>query len=249
MLKYYKLDSFIYKLTTHLTGFNLTCAICGDELFNNRYHNLCEYCYNQLTLNEGKECKLCGSIIPSTSPSEYCSYCANEKVYYDALRAAVVMDGFSRRFVLEVKANHCLDYAKIMAEFMYEKFLKLDFNVDIATPVPKFITGKTHFNHSEKIAIEFCRLSNLPLSDALIKSVKTEGQESKSREQRAKNVSQSFSITDKNDFMNKNVLIIDDVRTTGATMNECAKTLKLKAQAKLVYGISFSGTKTVIPTE
>jgi len=87
------------------------------------------------------------------------------------------------------------------------------------------------------------------LSDSVIRKRNTRTQTGLSREQRQRNVKGAFKFTGKVDLCGKNLLLVDDVLTTGATMSECARTLK-SAGADKVWGVTLAvaaGTGTGQP--
>jgi len=108
----------------------------------------------------------------------------------------------------------------------------------IPVPLAKKKQKERGFNQSELIAKELALFYSLPLStNNLIKIKQTLSQTQLNKEQRKNNVAAAFLIKKPKMFSGKTVFLIDDVVTTGATMNECAKILK-QAKAKKVYGIT-----------
>lgn len=108
-----------------------------------------------------------------------------------------------------------------------------------AVPLYKSKLKQRGFNQSEEIAKHLSSFLNIPLlPNVLIKTEKTLPQMSLNKEQRLKNVSDCFKVNSekKNQINNKNILLVDDVFTTGATMEECAKILK-QNHAQSVWGV------------
>jgi ComF family protein len=108
-----------------------------------------------------------------------------------------------------------------------------------AVPLHKSKLKQRGFNQAEEIAKHLSNFLDIPfLSDVLIKTKKTLPQMSLNKDQRLKNVSDCFKINPqkKNQIAKKNILLVDDVFTTGATMEECAKILK-ENRAQSVWGV------------
>ena len=84
---------------------------------------------------------------------------------------------------------------------------------------------KRGFNQCEVIAKHLSEELNIPVSKSLIKIKDTKEQKSLSKEERYKNIKDAFEIRDKK-ILNKRILLIDDVVTTGATLLECEKIFK-----------------------
>ncbi|MFH1207312.1 MAG: ComF family protein [Patescibacteria group bacterium] len=106
------------------------------------------------------------------------------------------------------------------------------------TPVPLHARRLKNrgFNQSELIAKEIGRLAGLPSVELLVRTCYTESQMSLTRAERLKNVLGAFSIKSDFEKMPENVIIIDDVATTLATLHECASVLKSHG-AKTVWGL------------
>lgn len=113
-------------------------------------------------------------------------------------------------------------------------------NIDLITPVPLHHLKKAErgYNQAYYIAKGISRQTNIPLANRLIKRIKfTQTQTTLSLEEREKNVREAFKVRKKHGFKGKNILIVDDVITTGATTNECARIL-LKAGAGKILAAS-----------
>lgn len=93
------------------------------------------------------------------------------------------------------------------------------------------------FNQSQLLAKDIAKLLEVEICDVLRKNKATSKQAGTNKSQRSKNLKGKFAV--KKDIVPENVMIIDDVHTTGATLNECAALLKSNG-AKFVYGYAFS---------
>ena len=109
--------------------------------------------------------------------------------------------------------------------------------VDFATAVPvtKRRRNALGYNHAEVLAGEFCRLSSLPCRfDVLLKVVDNTSQSQLSAGERAANVRGVYTVAKDAELSGKCVLLIDDVLTTGSTLNECAAALKEAGARRVV---------------
>lgn len=117
-----------------------------------------------------------------------------------------------------------------------------DFSGFYIIPVPLEIKRMKWrgFNQSQELAKKLSVFLNLPLlSDCLLKTKKTLNQADLEDEERKENVRDSFACPDKEKIKDKNILLIDDVFTTGATMEECARVLK-KSGAQKIIGLTIA---------
>jgi ComF family protein len=96
---------------------------------------------------------------------------------------------------------------------------------------------KRGFNQSEEIAKLISESTGIKLSTNLVKTKETKPQMELNRNERIENVKNCFAIIDKKEIENKTILLLDDVYTTGTTMDQCAKVLKENG-AKEVWGLS-----------
>lgn len=141
------------------------------------------------------------------------------------------------RFKFSSDRNAHTYFAEYMAESVKEKFGTVEF--DLVTCVPQ--TGRRKrqrgYNQSALLAKSCARLLGLPCKEALLKTRNTKDQHKLKAKERAENLKGAFSVNDTSVINGKTVLLCDDIKTTGATLNECRKTL-LKAGAKEVYCVT-----------
>jgi ComF family protein len=203
-------------------------------------------------------CDDCLSLI-EISKFQYCPFCRPPKITKDGKSCKVHkkhLDGLfsaaSYKEALVKKAIHLFKYQPNLlglAEPLSSLIIShLDFLgnkhlsgfVLVAIPIHKSKLKQRGFNQSEEIAKELSKKINgtLFLKDALLKIKKTPPQRELKRKEREKNIKGVFVVNPKKlDFIkNKKVLLVDDVFTTGSTMEEAAKVLK-KAGAKKVFGV------------
>ena len=127
--------------------------------------------------------------------------------------------------------------AGYMAESAKEKFSGVEF--DLVTCVPQTARRKRQrgYNQSALLAKGCAKQLGLPCKEALLKTRNTKDQHKLKAKERAENLKGAFSVNDTSVINGKTVLLCDDIKTTGATLNECRKTL-LKAGAKEVYCVT-----------
>jgi ComF family protein len=103
----------------------------------------------------------------------------------------------------------------------------LDQKFDVIIPVPLHAVRKRKrgYNQSEEFAKGLSRSLNIPFTDALARITQTETQTRKSKLSRWQNVSEVFQVKNVNEVQNQHVLLVDDVITTGATIEACAQVL------------------------
>lgn len=162
------------------------------------------------------------------------------KPRYDGVIAPHYHEDGSREMIYNLKFKGRKELVSVIGLDMYnvyESYLKSK-DIDCICYVPcRFkSTFKRGYNHVRLLAKFVSKISGLPNMQAL-KLIKDKvPQHTLSRKERIENIKGAFGYTDKCDVKGKNVIVVDDIMTTGATFNECAKMLK-KAGAKRVYGL------------
>lgn len=132
-----------------------------------------------------------------------------------------------------------------LAEIIAEHFILTKKNTNdiwensVLIPVPLYIKKQKNrgYNQSEELALELSKIIQVPVvPDVLLKIKETFAQAKLTKEQRMKNLKNTFIVKNLNKIKNKKVFLIDDIYTTGSTITECAKTLKNNG-VKQVWGI------------
>ncbi len=208
---------------------------------------LCMECWNQIQFITDPLCSCCGL------PFEYkmgedvlCGECMRERPAYSRGRAAFKYDEHSRQLILRLKYQDQAWLATIYGKWLMAAGKELVAASDVIIPVPlhywRFVGRR--YNQSALLASALAKTSNLPiLSDALRRTRRTTPQTGLTRKQRADNVRGAFTINSRyaDSLKGKSVLLIDDVMTTGSTINVCTKTL-LKAGAQQVNILTLART-------
>ncbi len=218
------------------------CINCGRDIFDET--GFCTDCIKKVVFNNGKTCKRCGVGIDGAE--DYCGNCTFDKIYFDKSFAVFSYEGIIQHAILEMKFNNKGRYAKVFARYLVFMAVKQNIEFDIVCFPPMSAKSKRerNYNQSELLAEYFCDIldRNDCCVDALVKVRETERQEQLNKQDRKVNLKGSYKINPQIDVKGKRVLVIDDVKTTGATVNECAKVLK-KAGAVSVTGLTVSARK------
>lgn len=211
------------------------CNACGKEIFYGKY--FCGNCEKELPYNDKTVCEHCGREIKN--PADYCTTCKGVLVSVDKARSAFCYRKPVSGLIKKAKYAN----AKYLFDFFAEKlayiYLKNGFATETVCFVPMSAQRlkKRKYNQSEILARKVAALINLPVSDCIVKTKETKRQAGLGRTERLKNLTDSFRVADKVSVRGKNVLLIDDVTTTGATAEAVSAKLK-KAGAIRVFFLS-----------
>ncbi len=169
------------------------------------------------------------ALIPNSDNHLFCCFSG---FYYG--------DPLIRQTIINLKFNGMTSIAKIHADYLSKMSFSYLNSVDIVTCVPLSKGRKRWrgFNQAELIATAYANFTGKPYDDLLKKLRSNSIQSTISNENdRKSNVKGMYEVLDPEKIKGKNILIIDDVFTTGSTMKECAKMLK-KGGAANVFGMT-----------
>lgn len=173
-------------------------------------------------------CRVCGK--PVKSGSTVCSECRSGKVYFRGAASVFEFSGLMQEAIYRLKYDGEVNLAPLLGAFMAEKLVEKGWDIDLIIPVPLHPDrlSERGFNQSYLLSKEIGRECGIDVSDSILKRVVyTKSQVSLSRLERMFNVKNAFHADNGDDIKNKSILIVDDIMTTGATLNECSKAISI----------------------
>lgn len=222
---------------------NHKCLCCNKERPDGSPFDLCKNCCDKFVAITGDVCDKCGEMV--ISGNKICDRCKRTEYYFDKNISFAVYNEVSAKIVKKLKYNGVRFLAREISKMLTQKISEDDeFDFVTFVPLSKNRFAERGFNQAELIAKYFAKINNFKIYDVLNKCENEIHQAGLSAKERMKNISGTFSVKDsaKEIVKGKSVLIVDDVFTTGATLSECAKTLK-KAGAIKIFTITFAKTE------
>lgn len=220
---------------------NYSCLCCGMDVFDNPYV-ICDDCKKDLPFLTGNICVRCGE--PFGADGMVCKRCKKKTHAYDRAIAPFEYSDKIRSLIIGLKYEKKKYQAKALARFMADEFVKSKLYANVIIPVPlceKRLKSRG-YNQSKLIADELSRHTSIKVMDnVLIRVKETPKQAELNYAERQTNMRDAFKVKNKKLVKDKFVLLVDDVYTTGATVGECARMLKL-AGAKAVYVLTAAHT-------
>lgn len=219
------------------------CPSCREPVGDGA--GLCAACWSKLAPIERPFCEKLG--IPFTydpGPGIYSMQAIADPPAYARARAAVRYDDIARSMVHALKYGDRLDLAPVMARWMARAGGELLTDAEIVVPVPLHWRRMwaRRFNQSATLAKLLAAPHAVPVSHTALKRVKaTPQQVGLSKTERAVNVQGAFRVdaAGKAEIARRHVLLVDDVLTSGATVDTCSRTL-LRAGARQVDVLVFA---------
>ena len=219
------------------------CGILGEKI-------LCDTCAQGIIYLDEPYCRLCGHLFQlSESAQRYCPRCREKPLHFDGARSVGLHTGTLRRAILNFKFENCRRLEQPLGELLARRFLReveteggLPFKqVDCLVPVPLHPRRRNWrgFDQALHLARVMAPLLGLPVvSDALLRVRPTTPQVQLTPDQRRENMRRAFQPAG-DALQGRNLLLIDDVYTTGATADEAARGAKAGGAAH-VYVLTIS---------
>lgn len=219
----------------------ICCGCAGRVLEPGKL--LCGRCAAEIVPLRVPLCPTCGRP-DAAAGSPTCDQCPDSNVFFAAARAATPFGGIAKVLVEKLKYSGCTEYAPVMAErmlaVMSEHFSSIEF--DAIVPVPLFAARERErgFNQSRLLAQEIAAARGIRTDSRAVRRIRaTRTQTRLSRAERADNIRGAFQAPRPEEVRGRAFLLADDVFTTGATLNECAKVL-IEAGAVSVHCLAFA---------
>ncbi len=193
----------------------------------------------ELQFIENPFCKKCGIPFSFEIDAEcICAACMEIEPFFDQTRCPVVYNDASRRLILNFKFNDKTSFVHTFTPWMIRAGKELIYDSDYIIPIPLHPKKlrQRRFNQAALLAHEIAKkTSGNYLPDGLVSTRLTSPQKGLSKKRRVANVGGAFAIHDNhlNAFAHKKVLLIDDIFTTGATLNEASRMLKNAGAAEV----------------
>jgi len=234
------------------------CRICGDPLLNISRLPVCPECLSGMHPVVGKVCSICGERVLSAFAERdsddlmRCPMCRRIDRPYERAVAYGSYDGGLRELVHLLKYNGVRPAARVLGRMLAESMAGLQPELEqssvLVIPVPLY-KGKRRqrgFNQAEAIAKEALNIDSaghrLQLrTDVLLRIRETKSQIGLTSHQRRENMRGAFAVAKASDIAGHEVIVVDDVYTTGTTVSECARVLR-RAGASQVWVVTVART-------
>src|SRR6266436_1612406 len=214
------------------------CVSCRARV--GEAYSLCAKCWNAISFIEGAMCSRCGTPFDVDPGSEtVCGACHMKPHDFTQARSLFRYDDASKPLILAFKHGDRLDHAPAFARWLERTGRPLFADIDVLVPVPlhRWRLWKRRYNQAAVLAERLGKLAQRPHDPlALERSRATKSQgEMPSAKARRRNVLKAFRVPNSklDRVRNRNILLVDDVFTTGATLDACARALKRAGAARV----------------
>jgi len=211
------------------------CLACGEEV--SAAHALCAGCWRKLTFLDEPCCACCGlPFAYDFGTGALCGACARATPAYDRARSALRYDEGSRPLVLSFKHGDRLHGAPAYGDWMRRAGASMLGDADLLIPVPLHWSRllRRRYNQAAILAYAIRERGGPPVApDALRRHRRTASQGNFGADRRRRNVRHAFGLKPGMNVRGLKIVLIDDVLTTGATVEECARVLKRNGAARV----------------
>lgn len=218
------------KLFKDIFSAKYSCAICQREISKGEI--LCDSCKVDMPLIGENSCYICGRYV--TSDAKVCEACVGKPKNFDNGKVIFVYKDKIKHMVWRFKFNHALDLLNFLIPLSKDKIKEFNEQIDFVTFVPmrRYAHLVRGYNQSEMFAKSVSQNCQIAFFGEIEKVRNTKKQKTLNFATRKKNLKGAFNVF--GDVKGKTVLVVDDVLTTGATLDEIAIALKKKGAKRVL---------------
>lgn len=225
---------------------DIYCLACGKPIDPGHLYSLCEECLNEIIWANRKNCRICGKPLEDWYPEECCSECLSGVRYFERGVTCFLYKGGVRNMIRDLKYHGKMHIARVLGQILADKILYEDLSFDLGIPVPMNEKKEKQrgYNQAELIGRFACRCLNKPfLKDGLLRTRWTIPMNTLTAQERRNNLKGAFQVPEKHReaIRGRTILLIDDIYTTGSTMNECTRALLEGGAARVRIASAASG--------
>lgn len=215
--------------------------MCGEILFPDE-EGACDRCKKTLSYVEEPLCRICGREIYNESDA-LCSNCEEHRFSFEYSRSIINYDDKISESLAQIKYKNKLEYLYFFTDCIEKRgkaiIDAMNPQAFLFVPVHKKRLRKRGFNQAEVIAREMSRIFSIPCLDLLGRKKETRAMKNLGSHERFHNLKDAFYLKTENikKGLPRSVCIVDDIFTTGATMDACS-TLALENGIEKVYGFT-----------
>lgn len=226
-----------------------TCLFCPTPIRTHRYaklwKQLCSACQLRLQVIDSPFCQVCGRVLKQAK-TNICSDCyAVHPVEWVYNRSVFEYNPFVKQLIWRYKYRGQEKLAEplgwFMAEILEQHWGRRKFTLTYV-PLHQHRLSERGFNQAERLASVIGKTLRLPVMELLVRNRMTHRQSEKGRRERLSSLVGAFSIktgVDLKQLHDRDILLVDDIYTTGATLRECSKPFKRQG-VKTIYSITIA---------
>ena len=208
------------------------CQLCQNERADAKNGFVGAKCWQQIRFIRPPFCERCGLPFDGDLTTSFeCSNCREMELHFSSARSAAVAKTAVLEIIHRYKYQRQLWFEPFLADLLLREALPVlrGQNWDFIVPVPlhPLKQREREFNQAARLAKHLSDATKIPLNEKILRRVKTTATQTRlTREQRAENMRRAFAVRKNTKLTGERIVLVDDVFTTGATTNACAKMLR-----------------------
>lgn len=240
---------------------SLYCICCGKIINKTRTYTLCNDCMSECKWANGPSCKKCGKPLSERNPRNLCFNCIENSHQFDRGYCCTEYGSIERSIAFALKYKAHTEIAPIIAEIMFDRMISIFPDLgsdyyDYIVPIPMY-RGKRlirGFNQAELISGEFAKMTGIKhMPNILIRTRDSHALKGLDPDKRRNVIQGAFAINEdsrsskngSNNIIGKRFLLIDDIYTTGATVDEASRILREGGASRIDF-LSFASGADVV---
>lgn len=224
-------------------GLNLlyppVCQLCHDQRAEATEGFVCAKCWAHVRFIRAPFCERCGLPFMGELTAPFvCTNCNDLKLYFTSARSAVVAKTVVLEAIHHYKYSGALWFENFLAGLLVREaalgLAKEKWDCIVPVPLHPVKLREREYNQAGRLAAHLARATKIPLNEKLLRRVNpTATQTLLTREERAANMKNAFAIRPGQRLAGKRIVLVDDVFTTGATTNACARALQVAGATEI----------------
>lgn len=230
---------------------DIYCISCGSLIDKTREYALCDSCMEKFHWLGSKTCEKCGKILDETYRHQLCYDCRAFDHDFDRGFTCVQYGLYERGVLMDYKYKGKSYIGRKLGDILYDRMALEDVEYDLIVPVPMHRKKQRQrgYNQAAVMALRFaCRCGKTCASELLQRTRQTAPMKGLGAFERHENLREALAVSPSNryEIEGRRILLIDDIYTTGSTLDECSRVLR-KAGAEKVYALTFACGANIKP--
>lgn len=226
-----------------------SCSSC-KKMTESNDRPLCAECFSQLKFIKPPHCTCCGRTFSSGKDNHLCGDCLKSSWHFEKARSIFVYEEIIAGLIHRLKYSGDMTGLETFQYLSRQSPLLHELSTpDFILPVPLHIKRLRHRGFNQALLLAktvFPGEKEKIRHDILLRQMNTATQTGLSGKERRRNLKNAFIVQNHSEITGRNILILDDVFTTGTTVRECAKTLK-KAGCERVEILTICRADKILP--
>ena len=236
--------SVIEKIKELVFPSNIYCICCENIIDQTRPYSLCDACVRNLHWANEKTCMKCGKVLSENYRRDTCNDCLEIEHFFEKGFTCAEYGMYEKLIIRDYKYHRKPYFGDKLAEIMYDRLIVEDLTLDLIIPIPmhKAKEKKRGYNQAALLAKGISKRMDVPLDQKLMMRTRiTKPMNKMNPQERRENIKDAFTLRPEKVKMvkDKTIILVDDIFTTGSTLDECSKLL-LENGALKIFMICFA---------